>query len=176
MEKGKESVSVSRQFELIPYTGTKTVKATIMDADEARRNGAAITEETVQKNIGKIGYLVEYSDGYRSWSPKKVFEDAYKLSETKLDRMKIELADLNVHMKETIDELYNTQIALSSESDRWSLGQQLDAMREYAERLYERIAYMISPTTVATCDNLAKSPSLHAAKEKKGGLNNGAMV
>lgn len=37
------------------------------------------------------GYLVEYKDGYKSWSPKSVFEEAYKPFETFLDRMKVEL-------------------------------------------------------------------------------------
>ena len=37
------------------------------------------------------GYLVEYKDGYKSWSPKSVFEEAYKPAETFLDRMKLEL-------------------------------------------------------------------------------------
>lgn len=167
MEKERESVSVSCQFRI--YTGTKTVNAARMGAGEARRRGAAITEETVLKNIGNDGYLVEYPDGYRSWSPKRQFDEAYRLSETKVDRMKIELADLNVRIREATDELYNPNIAFSSESDRWSLGKQLDAMREYADRLYERIDYMIRLRTVATCDNLAMSPSLPAADEKKEG-------
>ena len=76
-----------------------------MGANDARRNGAAITEETVKNNIGNDGYLVQYPDGYRSWSPKKVFDEAYRLSETKVDRMKIELADLNERIKETADTL-----------------------------------------------------------------------
>lgn len=37
------------------------------------------------------GYLVEYKDGYKSWSPKSVFDEAYKSAETFLDRMKLEL-------------------------------------------------------------------------------------
>lgn len=51
------------------YTGTKTIKAVPMGAAEAKRYGAQITDETVKRNIGNDGYLVEYPDGYRSWSP-----------------------------------------------------------------------------------------------------------
>lgn len=160
----KEKIEV--QFRT--YTGTKTVKAAPMGANYAKHYGAQITDETINKNIGNDGYLVEYPDGYRSWSPKRQFDEAYRLSETKVDRMKIELADLNVRIREVTDELYNPNIAFSSESDRWSLGKQLDAMREYADRLYERIDYMIRPRTTATCDNLAKSPSLPAEEEKEG--------
>ena len=153
----KELFSASNLFRT--YTGTKTVKAAPMGANEARNYGAQITEVTVQKNIGNDGYLVEYPDGYRSWSPKKAFDEAYKLSETKIDRLKIELADLNVRIKETADELYNPDRTFSHESDRWSLGKQLDAMREYADRLYERIDCEISPKVVA-CDTKADTPCL----------------
>lgn len=150
------------------YFGTKTVAAAPMGANDARRYGAQITEETVRKNIGNDGYLVEYPDGYRSWSPKKVFDEAYRLSETKVDRMKIELADLNVRIKETADELYNPDRAFSHESDRWSLGKQLDAMREYADRLYERIDYATRPRELAfdSCDSAAESPAISAEKEE----------
>lgn len=164
MEKEKESVSSSNQFELRTYTGTKTIKAAPMDANDARHNGAAITEETVKNNIGNDGYLVQYPDGYRSWSPKKVFDEAYRLSETKVDRLKIELADLNERMKETADALYNPDRI--SDDDRWSLNKQFDAMREYAERLYERIDCANRPRAVVTCDNMAKSPSLSAINKE----------
>lgn len=40
------------------------------------------------------GYEVIYQDGYSSWSPKEVFEQAYKLTETPLDRMYIEYNEL----------------------------------------------------------------------------------
>ena len=45
-------------------------------------------EETEQ------GYHVRYEDGYESWSPKDVFERAYKVAETPLDRMCIEYNEL----------------------------------------------------------------------------------
>lgn len=33
-----------------------------------------------QEKDGKPGYAVKYADGYTSWSPKDVFEEAYKSS------------------------------------------------------------------------------------------------
>ena len=42
------------------YIGIKIVKAEPMEKD------------------GEIGYKVVYKDGYESWSPKEVFEEAYK--------------------------------------------------------------------------------------------------
>lgn len=69
--------------QLKQYTDTKTVKARPMTMGEAYerkllKNGVRPSEcET-----DKAGYLVEYEDGYQSWSPKDVFEAAYKPSET----------------------------------------------------------------------------------------------
>lgn len=43
---------------------------------------------------GEDGYLVDYPDGYKSWSPKETFEEAYKVADTCLDCMRIEYADV----------------------------------------------------------------------------------
>jgi len=42
------------------YIGCKVIKAEPMEKD------------------GKPGYKVQYPDGYTSWSPKDVFEEAYR--------------------------------------------------------------------------------------------------
>lgn len=70
------------------YIGTKLVEAAPMSANDA--------EECGFKTGGKTcdGYWVRYEDGYESWSPKEVFEKAYKLAETPLDRMRIESDEL----------------------------------------------------------------------------------
>ena len=77
------------------YTGTKTVKAMPMTMGEAYerkllKNGVRPSEcET-----DKAGYLVEYEGGYQSWSPEDVFDAAYKLSETFLDRLMNECEEI----------------------------------------------------------------------------------
>jgi hypothetical protein len=87
--------------EMKQYTGTKTVKAMPMTMGEAYerkllKNGVRPSEcET-----DKTGYLVEYEDGYQSWSPADVFEKAYKPSETRLDRLHIECDELRARSKE----------------------------------------------------------------------------
>lgn len=87
--------------EMKQYTGTKTVKAMPMTMGEAYerkllKNGVRPSEcET-----DKAGYLVEYEDGYQSWSPADVFEKAYKPSETRLDRLRIECDELRARSKE----------------------------------------------------------------------------
>lgn len=57
------------------YIGTKVVQAKPMSLKEAQKVlGREIKPATVEED----GYLVEYKDGYKSWSPKSVFDDAYR--------------------------------------------------------------------------------------------------
>jgi hypothetical protein len=58
------------------YIGTKEVKAQPMTAKEAIEKGYKVNNHTGD------GYEVEYKDGYKSWSPKEVFEESYKLVDT----------------------------------------------------------------------------------------------
>lgn len=51
----------------------------------------------------KDGYKVVYEDGYESWSPKDVFEKAYKPSDTALDRLKIERHELRERIEKLED-------------------------------------------------------------------------
>lgn len=126
------------QVQFRTYTGTKTIKAAPMGANDARRYGAAITEETVKNNIGNDGYLVQYPDGYRSWFPKKVFDEAYRLDETLLDSMKNELADLVNHINEATTLHYDVSGNFNCTSYA-RLYAQINGMRQYASMLYMRI-------------------------------------
>lgn len=59
------------------YIGTK-----IIEAVPAIRKGGKVYEEgwPIPKSMGPTeeGYKVRYPDGYESWSPKDVFEEAYR--------------------------------------------------------------------------------------------------
>lgn len=59
------------------FFGTKVVMAEPMTKIEAEkvlgRKIATLKPVTVEEN----GYLVEYKGGYKSWSPKDVFDEAY---------------------------------------------------------------------------------------------------
>ena len=70
------------------FIGTKVIMAEPMTMTEAQK---VLGRELKPATIEEDGYLVEYKDGYKSWSPKSVFEEAYKPYETFLDRMKVEL-------------------------------------------------------------------------------------
>ena len=58
------------------FIGTKIIKASPMTRGEYNHyRGWNIPEN---ENPDDAGYLVEYSDGYQSWSPEKQFEEAYR--------------------------------------------------------------------------------------------------
>jgi len=62
------------------YIGTKIIKAEPMDmatfSNTVRTIGSLVEIDAEGK--GKPGYKVVYADGYVSWSPKAVFEQAYR--------------------------------------------------------------------------------------------------
>lgn len=122
------------------YTGTKTIKAVPMGKAEAEKVlGKSITPATPGEN----GYLVEYPDGYRSWSPASAFEAAYRVAETYVDRMKIELADLNERICKATRAI--NAFGTISEEERWYLKKQLEAMQMYADNLHDRIRHAVEP-------------------------------
>ena len=55
------------------YQSIKKVKARQMDRFDAQVLG--LVRDTLDTN--EEGYIVQYSDDYVSWSPKKAFEDGY---------------------------------------------------------------------------------------------------
>ena len=57
------------------YIGTKVVKAEPMTMTEAQK---VFGRELKPATLEEDGYLVEYKDGYKSWSPKSMFEEAYR--------------------------------------------------------------------------------------------------
>jgi hypothetical protein len=58
------------------YIGTKIIRAEEMDENTfistIKNNGLTPDQDN------QPGYLVEYADGYKSWSPKATFEEAYR--------------------------------------------------------------------------------------------------
>ena len=56
------------------YIGTKVIMAEPMTMKKAQK---VLGRELNPAIYGEEGYLVEYEDGYKSWSPKSVFEGAY---------------------------------------------------------------------------------------------------
>ena len=82
------------------YIGTKVIMAEPRTMTEAQK---VLGRELKPANLEEDGYLVEYKDGYKSWSPKDVFEKAYKPSDTVLDRLKIERYELRERIEKLED-------------------------------------------------------------------------
>ena len=61
---------------MLSFIGVKIIKAKSMNlGDYNKMKGWAIPED---ENPSDEGYVVYYSDDYVSWSPKEVFEEAYR--------------------------------------------------------------------------------------------------
>ena len=154
-------------YDMRTYIGTKTVQATRMTAAEAKGAGANVPGKYfevghAEYSPGADGYLVIYDGGYRSWSPAKVFEESYNVAETHVDRMKIELADLNERICSATRAI-NSFGAITKE-ERWYLKKQVEAMQMYADVLYNRIRCAVEPRVAVS----SESCGCNAATTKEG--------
>lgn len=61
------------------YIGIKEIKAIPMNRLEYNNHRG--WDMPSNENGSDEGYLVEYEDGYQSWSPKNVFEDTYVIKD-----------------------------------------------------------------------------------------------
>ena len=132
--------------EMKQYTGTKTIKAMPMTMGEAYER--KFLKEGVKPSeceTCKAGYLVEYEDGYQSWAPAETFEQAYKPSETALDRLRIEYSELRERLRK-LDEYTNigfsTLVEKVGVNQAALLQEQCKLMNKYLVVLEERIDYM----------------------------------
>ncbi len=126
------------------YIGTKQVKAEPMDELAAVEKGFARKNE--DNHEWRQGYHVQYTnpDGstYDSWSPKQVFEQAYKCADSFLDRLQIEHDELKVRFN-GIEKLFDKdfyQVAkITGVPQAALLLFQRMAMKSYLEVLETRI-------------------------------------
>lgn len=122
------------------FIGTKVIMAEPMTMTEAQKVlGREIKPATVEED----GYLVEYKDGYKSWSPKSVFDEAYKPFEDFEDRLCIEYDEL-------YDRLTKLKVALNKDGFREKVGdfqyklmkEQVLGMEKYYNALKSRMQDM----------------------------------
>ena len=60
--------------------------------------GTKIIHAQPEQRIGEPGYLVRYADGYESWSPKDVFEEAYRECESMTFGLALECLKKGMHV------------------------------------------------------------------------------
>lgn len=125
------------------YVGTKTVKAEPMNELAAVEKGYA--RENEDNHEWREGYHVQYTnpDGsiYNSWSPKSVFEKAYRVAEAPADHIKIQLEELNTSIAKGIEFLANESYALIYHT-KALLSAQVETEREYSYLLNDRLERM----------------------------------
>lgn len=135
-------------LQMTQYTGTKTIKACPMTLGEAEKVlGRSIDTSAVEDRNSTPGYLVEYADGYRSWSPKEIFERSYRISETHIDRMLIEKEEVEKRFIAGRKFTFSSEFASLSELQKKLLRKQLDIMEGYLYTLCERIGVDVAIET-----------------------------
>lgn len=128
------------------YVGTKHIEAEPMSMQEAYDKGLLQVGKTPIE--GKEGYMVKYNDGYTSWSPKEVFDTAYEVEETPLDRLYIERKELDEKFRKLCTLIGKKDFAeiIKDEEMRTLLRLQQHYMGEYLSILNVRIKMMVNET------------------------------
>lgn len=123
----------------LQYTGTKTVYAAPLTRTEAAKHlGRNLKSENSDE---EEGYLVQYEDGYQSWSPKSTFEKAYQPSGTFVDRMRIELSDLHNRIVSLHGFMLTQKYRELSDVEKSMLVRQFTTMHDYHDALANRLDY-----------------------------------
>lgn len=118
------------------YIGKKTIMAMPMAKTEAEK---VLNRSLADAKGGEDGYLVEYQDGYKSWSPKETFEEAYKISDTYLDRLRIEYDDVKERVLKLQTFLMSEEFRGMPDEKKEKLKAQYSAMAIYSGILACRI-------------------------------------
>lgn len=127
------------------YIGTKQVEAKPMSKGEAYEKGllkAGVVPSEEESSI--MGYHVRYKDGYESWSPKDVFEEAYQVSETPLDRMTIEQNELEDRISRLHVFVHSDKFQGLDKVTKAMLISQLQIMKDYGSTIRMRSTKMES--------------------------------
>lgn len=123
------------------YIGVKQISAKPMTMGEAYENGLLQKNRTITENEKTLdGYYVEHDNGYVSWSPKDVFEKAYNVADTPLDRMYIEYNELmDKHNKLVLFLGRKDAVEIAGENQVALMEQQKIQMHDCLLTLKERI-------------------------------------
>ena len=134
------------------YIGKKQIQAQPMVLGEFNKHrGRNPYANCVDKHADdEPGYVIMYEDGYVSWSPKATFEKAYRVAETHLDRMRIELQEVKERLMKLNDFLYSEKHDNISKDDVYLLNEQKNAMERYLGVLLKRIRHAEHPKK--SCD------------------------
>lgn len=112
------------------------------------------------------GYIVEYEDGYKSWSPKEVFEKAYKCADTFIDRLYIEHSDLMEKFEKcaTFVDSEKFREVVKDDYPAFLLSLQRDLRERYAAILEQRMALAKGETSITTLPRMSFGIAIWALK------------
>lgn len=129
------------------YIGTKKIEAEPMTLGEfIKMSGRDPYANCIDRHADEEpGYIVKYADGYVSWSPKEAFENAYRIADTYVDRMKIELQEVKERLMKLNEFLYSADHPKISQKEICRLNDQKRAMERYVGILLARIYDAQSP-------------------------------
>jgi hypothetical protein len=120
------------------FIGTKTVAAEPMNEFDAVEKGFA--RANVDNHEWRPGYHVVYPDGYESWSSADVFEAAYQVADTPLDRLYIERNELVERILKLSAYIFFDEC--SDDDHPYAPKDQLEDMQHYCHHLNNRIDSM----------------------------------
>jgi hypothetical protein len=145
------------------YISTKQIEAELMTlGDFVQETGKNPYGKDIEKHEEtEQGYHVRYEDGYESWSPKDVFEKAYKVADSFLDRLYIEHSDL-------IEKFEKCAVFVDSEKFREAIKEDypaflLSLQRELMGRYLQALSCRINIATNITEDVSIKRMSFGIA-------------
>lgn len=122
------------------YIGTKQIEAEPMTlGDFIAKTGRNPYKNPDEHDTEEDGYFLRYEDGYESWSPKSVFEKAYCVAETFIDRMQIERDELKMRFNKARDFYNSSKFNELTPGEQKVFERQLDLMKDYLDVLHERI-------------------------------------
>lgn len=129
------------------YQGTKQLLAASMTKE--RYCSYRGWEVPANEDPAELGYLVEYLDGgkandprhegYISWSPADVFEKAYRPCGSHVDRMRIELDELEDRIAKLRTFTQGDVFAVLEDIDKLLMENQLSSMTTYQQALALRL-------------------------------------
>nr|UWG82540.1 MAG: Protein of unknown function (DUF2829) [Bacteriophage sp.] len=149
------------------YIGTKQIEAEPMTMGEAYEKGLLRANRKPDADYAEhIGYHVKYKDGYESWSPADVFDEAYKCADTFLDRLEVE-------RKELMERFEKCAVFVDSEKFRevvkedypaFLLSLQREFMGRYLAILEQRMAIVKGETSITTLPRMSFGIAIEALK------------
>lgn len=130
------TVTLVPEIKFTQYTGTKTLLAFPMCLGVYNTyRGWAMPED---EDPAAQGYLVQYADGYQSWSPAAAFEESYRPSGTWKERLQIEKEQLSARIAALAAFLMSGASKSLNSMEVHNLRQQLTAMKTYLGVLNSR--------------------------------------